>query len=77
MFRWTYLVRESPRYPTGHTINLVAQIIALCVSSFGIVYNMRENRVRQQGKRNHRIDGLTEAEKRDLGHKHPEFRYIP
>ncbi|KIX08038.1 uncharacterized protein Z518_02693 [Rhinocladiella mackenziei CBS 650.93] len=74
---WTYLVRDAPRYPIGHTINLTAQIIVLCVASFGIAYNMRENRVRDQGRRNHRLDGLRTDEKRDLGHKHPDFRYIP
>lgn len=70
-------MRDAPRYPIGHTINLVAQIIVLVVASVGIIYTMRENRVRQQGKRDHRLDGLDEAEKRDLGHKHPDFRYIP
>ncbi|OAP64112.1 hypothetical protein AYL99_00084 [Fonsecaea erecta] len=74
---WTYLVRDAPRYPIGHTINLCAQILVLAVASFGIGYNMRENRQREQGKRTHRLDGLDEAEKRDLGHKHPDFRYIP
>ena len=58
-------------------INLTAQIIVFCVASFGIAYNMRENKVREEGKRNHRLDGLNDAEKRDLGHKHSDFRYIP
>ncbi|KIW84705.1 hypothetical protein Z517_00093 [Fonsecaea pedrosoi CBS 271.37] len=74
---WTYLVRDGPRYPIGHTINLSAQIIVFFVASFGIGYNMRENRLRERGKRTHRLEGLNDAEKRDLGHKHPDFRYIP
>ena len=75
--RWTYLVRDGPEYPIGHSINLGAQILTLCVASFGIVYNMRENRVRQAGKRDYRLDGLDEQGKRDLGHHHPDFKYIP
>lgn len=73
---WTYLVRDAPRYPIGHSINLGAQIIVLCLASFGIAYNIRENRVRDAGKRNHRLEGLNEQQKRDLGHHHPDFRYI-
>lgn len=77
IYSWTYLVRDAPRYPIGHSINLGAQIIVLCLASTGIAYNMRENRVRDAGKRNHRLEGLDEGQKRDLGHHHPEFRYIP
>ncbi|KIV95886.1 hypothetical protein PV10_03487 [Exophiala mesophila] len=73
---WTYLVRDAPRYPIGHSINLGAQIIVLCLASFGIAYNLRENRLRDAGKRNHRLEGLNEQQKRDLGHHHPDFRYI-
>ncbi|KAK6366244.1 hypothetical protein LTS17_010750 [Exophiala oligosperma] len=74
---WTYLVRDGPRYPIGHSINLGAQVITLALATFGILYNLRENRVRAAGKRNHRLEGLTDQEKRDLGHHHPDFRYIP
>lgn len=52
------------------------QIIVLALSCFGIFWCVRENRLRDQGKRDHRLNGLTEEEQADLGHLHPTFRYI-
>lgn len=74
---WTYLLTDAPRYPIGHTINLVAQICVALLAAFGILYTMRENRLRAAGKRDHRLEGLSEEEQNDLGYRHPEFRYIP
>ncbi|KAK5467689.1 hypothetical protein LTS15_000662 [Exophiala xenobiotica] len=74
---WTYLVRDGPRYPIGHSINLGAQVCVLALATFGILYNIRENRARAVGKRNHRLEGLTDEQKRDLGHHHPDFKYMP
>lgn len=74
---WAYLVKDAPEYPIGHSINLGAQCVVLGLSSFGIGYCVWENRVRARGGRDYRLQGLNEQEKVDLGHHHPEFRYIP
>jgi hypothetical protein len=69
--------REAPEgYPTGHTINLSGQVAVLALSLFGIAYCKWENRQRNLGKRDDRLSGLSETEIRDLGYRHPEFRYI-
>ncbi|KAI5862941.1 MFS general substrate transporter [Durotheca rogersii] len=73
---WAYLPNDGPSFPIGHTINLVAQICVLFLSSFGIFYCLRENKLRSRGARDHRLVGLTEEEKIDLGHLHPDFRYM-
>ncbi|KAI0377979.1 MFS general substrate transporter [Hypomontagnella monticulosa] len=73
---WAYLPNDGPAFPIGHTINLVAQIFVLFLSFFGIWYCVRENRIRARGGRDHRLVGLTEEEKNDLGYRHPDFRYI-
>jgi adenylosuccinate synthase len=73
---WTYQVDEAPRYPTGHTINLVGQICVCLLACFGIVYCKWENKQRDQGKRDHRLQNATAAQIKDLGYRHPEFRYI-
>lgn len=73
---WTYLPQDGPNYPIGHTINLVAQFISLGLATGGIFYCLWENRLRAKGGRDHRLEGLTELEKADLGYRHPEFRYI-
>jgi hypothetical protein len=74
--RWTYISTDAPRYFTGHAINLGGQIAIVIVTVFGIFYCMYENRVRAEGKRDHRLEGLTEQEQADLGSRHPTYRYI-
>lgn len=34
-----------------------------------------ENRRRRQGRRNYRLEGLTEEEVERLGHQHPNFKF--
>ncbi|OTA99641.1 hypothetical protein M426DRAFT_67387 [Hypoxylon sp. CI-4A] len=73
---WAYLPDDGPDFPIGHSINLAAQIFVLFLSSFGIWYCLRENKIRARGGRDHRLVGLSEDEKIDLGYRHPDFRYI-
>ncbi|KAF2278348.1 MFS general substrate transporter [Westerdykella ornata] len=73
---WTYRKAEAPRYPTGHTINLAGQIAVCVLALAGIAYCKWENRQRDLGKRDGRLNGLSEEEIRDLGYRHPSFRYI-
>jgi hypothetical protein len=72
---WTYVATDAPKYPTGHTINLAGQVCVLILAVFGIVYCKWENRQRDLGKRDHRLNG-TAAQIKDLGYRHPEFRLI-
>ncbi|KAK0634310.1 major facilitator superfamily domain-containing protein [Bombardia bombarda] len=72
---WTYIPADAPRYFTGHTINLGGQIAVVALSIFGIFYCMWENRAREAGKRDYRLQGLSEDEQEQLGDKHPRFRY--
>lgn len=73
---WTYTTDDAPKYHIGHSINLGGQIGTLALSVFGILYCMRENKLRARGKRDHRLEGLTEEEQADLGYRHPQFRYM-
>ncbi|GAW16979.1 hypothetical protein ANO14919_064280 [Xylariales sp. No.14919] len=73
---WAYLPDDGPDFHIGHSINFAAQIVALFLSTFGILYCLRENRIRARGGRDNRLVGLTEEEKADLGYRHPDFRYI-
>ncbi|KAK4245083.1 major facilitator superfamily domain-containing protein [Corynascus novoguineensis] len=72
---WTYKKDDAPEYYTGHTINLCGQIATVFLASFGILYCMYENKARAAGKRDHRLEGLTEEEQEALGNNHPNFRY--
>ncbi|KAK3343441.1 major facilitator superfamily domain-containing protein [Lasiosphaeria hispida] len=72
---WTYQPFDAPKYYIGHSINLAGQAAVFCLSIFGIFYCMYENRVRAAGKRDHRLEGLTEEQAQDLGYRHPRFHY--
>ncbi|KAK3293767.1 major facilitator superfamily domain-containing protein [Chaetomium fimeti] len=72
---WTYTKSDAPKYSTGHSINLGGQIGAVLLAIFGIFYCMYENNARAAGKRDYRLEGLTDQEKDNLGGKHPSFRY--
>lgn len=67
---WSYLKTDGPDYPIGHTINLVAQVVVLCLASFGIGYCVWENRLRARGGRDYRLQGKTEEGIRDLGYRY-------
>ncbi|KAK0706275.1 major facilitator superfamily domain-containing protein [Lasiosphaeria miniovina] len=72
---WTYTFLDAPKYRTGHTINLAGNLAVVFLSVFGILYCTYENRARAAGKRDHRLEGLTEDQQERLGNKHPRFRY--
>lgn len=72
---WTYVQADRPRYYTGHSINLGGQLAVVVLAIFGIIYCAYENRVRAAGKRDYRLEGLTEEEQEQLGNRHPHFRY--
>ena len=63
---------NRPRYITGHAINLGMLGGALVTTIFLILYNKWENKQRDNGKRDHR---LNEEEEGALGYRHPRFRY--
>lgn len=74
-FSWTYVQSDAPKYYTGHTINLGGQIGVVVLTLFGIFYCAYENRARAAGKRDHRLEGLSEEEQEKLGSRHPRYRY--
>lgn len=72
---WTYLPKDAPNFHKGNAINLAASIVILVLAAGGAVYLKLENDKRDRGERDHRLDGLSEEEVRDLGYRHPKFRY--
>lgn len=74
---WTYLPTAAPKYTTGHIINMASGCLLLTTMVISTVYLRWENRQRDHGKRDHRLEGLNEAEINNLGHSHPAFRYTP
>lgn len=73
---WTYLVKDAPDYLRGHYINIGCQAALTCIGVLGIGYVRWENGVRVRGGRDGRVQGLSEVERRRLGYRNPEFRYV-
>lgn len=69
-----FLTRQAPEYPLGFGLGL--GLIWLCVLSATafLFYIMRENKLREEGKRDYRYD-LPEDEKNNLGDDSPAFRF--
>ncbi|KAK4992832.1 hypothetical protein LTR66_006171 [Elasticomyces elasticus] len=68
-----FIAKETPRYPTGYGTSLGLLwvcAIACTVLFFGV---RAENRKRDRGERDHRLDNAAEAD--NLGDDHPHFRF--
>ncbi|KAH8801420.1 hypothetical protein F5884DRAFT_513905 [Xylogone sp. PMI_703] len=73
---WVYLSKDGPQYHTGHAVMLSF----LCGSWICAValyfYSKWENRQRDMGKRDYRLNGLTFEQELELSSNHPAFRYF-
>jgi MFS family permease len=74
---WTYLLPDAPWYIPGHAINLGAAVICCIMLASATIYLRWENRARREGKRDWKLEGLTQVERNALGHKNPEYVYTP
>lgn len=68
---FVYVQKDSPRYRTGHAINLGMLALCLVVTAVTMGYCRWENGVREKGGRDERLEG----DENLLGHRHPRFRY--
>ncbi|KAH8911972.1 MFS general substrate transporter [Coniochaeta sp. PMI_546] len=73
---WTYLSTDSPKFHIGHSINFSLQLVCFALAAFGLLHCKYENKIRALGRRDTRLEGLSEESIRRLGHKHPSFRYM-
>lgn len=60
----------------GHSINLGSQAILILLAAGCTIYCYSENRIRDAGKRDKRLDGLGNNEEANLGYRHPGYRYM-
>jgi sugar phosphate permease len=73
---WTYLPKDAPGYYRGHYISLGAEALGTLTAIGAIIYTRWENRQREAGRRDDRLQGLSDEEQNQLGYRHPEFRYM-
>ncbi|KAH9479326.1 putative transporter [Psilocybe cubensis] len=72
---WTYLPTDAPDFHKGNTLNLITSVISCVITALGGVYILWENRKRDRGERDGRLEGKSQHEIEQLGYLHPEFRY--
>jgi sugar phosphate permease len=71
------IYQGGPNYFSGHLVVLI--YMTFCLFGGSLVMRcllIRENRLRREGKRDYRIQGLNRREQDLLGDQHPEFMYI-
>ncbi|GAA5905269.1 uncharacterized protein JCM6883_006342 [Sporobolomyces salmoneus] len=73
---WLYLPQFSPRYIPGNIVNVAAAVGAMAFGAGLSLYGVIENRKREAGKRDDRLEGKTEEEIAALGHRHPRYRLL-
>jgi sugar phosphate permease len=66
---------EAPTYPTGYGTALGFICLSLSAATGLVAYCVIENKKREQGLRNYRLEFSAE-ERNNLGEDHPDFRYV-
>ena len=70
-----YLKDQAPTYQLGFGLSL-GLIWLCCLSCIALfAFLVTENRLREKGGRDYRLQGLTEEEQENLGDAHPGFRF--
>lgn len=67
---------SAVRTPEPSLSLLVFTSGAFVIAGLLILYTKWENKQRDAGKRDHRLEGLSEDEIAVLGSRHPAFRYL-
>lgn len=71
-----YRAKDKPRYSLGHGVVLAYMSLFLFGGSIATRFALSaENKKRRDGKRDHWVAGLDEAEVKMLGDKRPDFFY--
>jgi hypothetical protein len=68
-----YLAKDAPNYTLGHSVSLGSLVLCLTAVCVQMAYCRWENRKRESGDRDHRINDGDDLY--FLGHRHPAFRY--
>ncbi|KAJ3533964.1 hypothetical protein NMY22_g7119 [Coprinellus aureogranulatus] len=72
---WTYIYTDAPEYRRGNLGNLATMSLMAVIIILTAVYLRWENAKRERGERDYRLEGKTEEEVKNMGYRHPQFRY--
>ncbi|KAJ1022770.1 hypothetical protein NDA18_005104 [Ustilago nuda] len=71
---WSYLNKHAPDFVPGNALNLTGGIVMVSIVLGLVSWQRWENKQRDAGKRDHRLEGLNQDEIQLLGSDHPHFR---
>lgn len=72
---WSYLPRFSPNQIPGNALNLGTSSLILILVVGLWLWQIRQNKKKEQGRDDHILEGKSAEEIAMLGQKHPGFRY--
>ncbi|GAA5837014.1 hypothetical protein JCM11251_004474 [Rhodosporidiobolus azoricus] len=78
---WTYIPKLNSRVPResqipGNSLNLAGAIVQWFLTAGLLVYQHRENRQKEKGRDDWRLEGVKEGDDALLGQKHPAYRFL-
>ncbi|GAA5918963.1 hypothetical protein JCM1841_002660 [Sporobolomyces salmonicolor] len=73
---WLYLPQFAPRYIPGNIVNVVCAVAAVALALVLTAYCIWENKQRDAGRRDDRLDGKTDEQLSEMGHVHPRFHLL-
>lgn len=72
---WSYLPKHAPNYVPGNALNLACGLIVTVLSVVLVLYQRNENKKRDRGKYDYRLEGRSTEQIEELGLNHPGFRF--
>jgi len=70
---WTYLPADAPNYHHGNSLNLGTSSAVCVLTVVAALYIRHENKKRDRGERQYRLEHKTQKEIEQLGYLHPDF----
>lgn len=67
-------IKDGPQYVPGMSVNIAFLVMGLAMALWFTGWARWENAQRESGRRNHLLS-LPEEEQRELGERHPDFRF--
>ncbi|TGJ71576.1 hypothetical protein EYR41_003535 [Orbilia oligospora] len=76
MSAYLYPARDGPRFIKGHAVTIAMLCVGMITYGTLLTYYISENKARDEGKRDHLIEGKSEEEIDEMGDDSPRFRYV-
>ncbi|GAA6002876.1 hypothetical protein JCM10207_001878 [Rhodosporidiobolus poonsookiae] len=72
---WMFLAKDGPRYIPGNATNLTTSTLMFFLAGALWLWQIKENRAKDNGRDDHLLEGKTAEEIALLGQRHPAFRF--